>query len=478
MIATAVDVGPLVDEHDRPHQPVGLYSDRVGYHVACYNPDGYGGVTVLDATSARLLALCDGTRTVNELAGLDGRDLETVRSEVTTLVEREVLVASRTTTLRLHERAARPPRLSCWLHLTNRCNLACTYCYVRRAQGDTTLQQAAAMVDRLLASCRTNGIGRLDVKLAGGEPLLRSALLTDLLSHTRAVRGDVHVSFTLLTNGVLVTPRIADLLAQHRVGVGVSLDGLGPVHDLARVDLAGRGTFDRVIRGLDNLVAAGVHPTVMTTVSRATFPHLVDLTLFLLERRLRFRFSLERDSVASRTGLMGHERELIDVLHRCYDVVEAHLPRTDFLKLHTFGDAQLRRPARRACGAGSNFFAIGTDGQLGLCGMGLDHPFSAVRDAGPDLLAHVRARNADLHGASASSYPDCVRCVWRASCAGACPLQTKATYGIYEHRSPYCNVYRAALPRVVRIRALQMIAGPRGSGPATDLNSTMAGEEV
>ncbi|MEJ3748970.1 hypothetical protein WEI85_37600 [Actinomycetes bacterium KLBMP 9797] len=55
------------------------------------------------------------------------------------------------------------------------------------------------------------------------------------------------------TNGVLLTERVLAQLREHRVTVGVSVDGTRANHDQHRVTHAGRGTFDRVAAALDRL---------------------------------------------------------------------------------------------------------------------------------------------------------------------------------------------------------------------------------
>ena len=57
--------------------------------------------------------------------------------------------------------------------------------------------------------------------------------------------------FSFTTNAVLMTEEIAKELAQYEnFGVLVSIDGPREVHDLYRVDVSGKGTFDRALRGL------------------------------------------------------------------------------------------------------------------------------------------------------------------------------------------------------------------------------------
>ena len=58
---------------------------------------------------------------------------------------------------------------------------------------------------------------------------------------------------SIQTNGTLITSEILDLCADNRVTISLSLDGPRRVHDQNRVGFDARGTFDRVMEGLECL---------------------------------------------------------------------------------------------------------------------------------------------------------------------------------------------------------------------------------
>jgi uncharacterized protein len=379
----------------------------------------------------------------------------------------EVIHISDEYTEEIHASRRRRPSLSSWLHLTNSCNLACTYCYIHKSRGDMSPETGKVTVDAMVATCRRNGISSINLKFAGGEPLLRFSLVRELVDYSRrtCLPHGIKVSFTVLTNATMVSSDMAEYLASNNIGVSVSLDGVEAINDESRKYRNGRGSFRGVISGLQILRDNGVEPFIMTTVSAGSYHGLPELTKFLVEGEYGFRFSLERDCETGHPRLLDHLGSVTASLHQCYDYIEQNLPRKDFLKLHRVGDVNLSRPLRRACGAGSSFFSVGHDGRMGLCGLGLAHPFSSINEDG-DLLNRIRHSNGTLARLVASDYPSCSDCVWRKSCAGGCPLQTLATYGRYDTRSPYCEVYREILPRILRARGLQMIRSVREAGLA------------
>ena len=153
---------------------------------------------------------------------------------------------------------------------TRRCNLACRHCYSDSSPGrfpELSSDDAAA----LIADVAQMGCPAL--LFSGGEPLVRRDLL-DLVAEARS-RG---LAVTLSTNGTLVTRPVAERLADLGVRyVGISLDGIGAVHDRFR----GRsGAFERSLRGIRALREAGVRAGVRVTLSPpaiAAMPDLLDL---------------------------------------------------------------------------------------------------------------------------------------------------------------------------------------------------------
>ncbi|MCX5998804.1 MAG: radical SAM protein [Chloroflexi bacterium] len=150
-------------------------------------------------------------------------------------------------------------------HLTERCNLRCRHCYQQGTMVEMGYREVASAVENVADTIESWATTwELQVSpsfhVTGGEPLLRDDLLA-VLDHARG-RG---FSTALLTNGTLITSDAAQGIADSQVtDVQVSLDGLESVHDSIR----GRGSFDRALQGIQNLVSQGVDTSINVTVSR------------------------------------------------------------------------------------------------------------------------------------------------------------------------------------------------------------------
>ena len=137
------------------------------------------------------------------------------------------------------------------ISVTDRCNFRCQYCMP--AEGLPWLQREALLtyeeIERLVRILGAMGVH--DVRLTGGEPLVRKELwrLVGMLSAI----PDVH-DLSLTTNGYLLEAQVADLVAAGLKRVNVSLDALA---EDAFFRLTRRHALPRVLAGLE---AAQAHP--------------------------------------------------------------------------------------------------------------------------------------------------------------------------------------------------------------------------
>jgi cyclic pyranopterin phosphate synthase len=175
--------------------------------------------------------------------------------------------------------------------VTDRCNLRCTYCMP--AGGMAWRQRDELLTDDELIRLIRIGVERLgitQVRLTGGEPLIRPSLASIIAAIADMRTADGHTPGTALTtNGIGLERRAAELAAAGLDRVNISLDSLDP----ARFALiARRNRLDDVLAGIDAAVGAGLSPVKINAVPqpgsyREDAPQLLD---FCLRRGLELRF--------------------------------------------------------------------------------------------------------------------------------------------------------------------------------------------
>ncbi|MBB2483704.1 radical SAM protein [Mitsuaria sp. WAJ17] len=152
-------------------------------------------------------------------------------------------------------------KLQVILKTIERCNINCSYCYYFNG-GDDSYKSRPAVISKdvveQVAAFLAHGVTDLRIQVIeavfhGGEPLMQSRSRFDHMcsSLRSAFSGlDAELRLGIQTNGTLLDEAWCELLARHRVTVGISIDGSRLVNDRQRVDHKGRGTYDDVVKGI------------------------------------------------------------------------------------------------------------------------------------------------------------------------------------------------------------------------------------
>ncbi len=163
------------------------------------------------------------------------------------------------------------------------CNLDCTYCFflTKDLLWDARRQ---AMTPEVLEAYLANYLGShadgpVTIAWQGGEPTLRGLdFFREVVRLAeRLRRPGQQVEHAIQTNGTLVDDAWAEFFAEHRFLVGLSLDGPAHLHDVYRVNKAGRGSYAQVRRGWDVLARHGVDVNVLCTVNAVNAPHPLEV---------------------------------------------------------------------------------------------------------------------------------------------------------------------------------------------------------
>ncbi|MBR0355545.1 MAG: radical SAM protein, partial [Oscillospiraceae bacterium] len=138
------------------------------------------------------------------------------------------------------------------LHVAHTCNLNCSYCFASQGKYNgeravMSFEVGKQALDFLVAHSGTRR--NLEVDFFGGEPLMNFQVVKDLTAYARSIEKAAHKNFrfTLTTNGMLIDDDVIDFCNRECHNVVLSLDGRKEIHDFARVDYQGRGSFDRVV---------------------------------------------------------------------------------------------------------------------------------------------------------------------------------------------------------------------------------------
>ncbi|WP_372370617.1 radical SAM protein [Candidatus Uabimicrobium sp. HlEnr_7] len=143
------------------------------------------------------------------------------------------------------------------LMVNHACNLRCTYCYTgSKFQRRMDLGTAKKAIDRAIASITDDGT--IELGFFGGEPLVESGLILQLLDYVSlcAEKKSIRIVANITTNGTIVHEEAWQVMTHPHIFVAISCDGLPEVHDSCRITVDGKGTSSIVIATIQKLLAA------------------------------------------------------------------------------------------------------------------------------------------------------------------------------------------------------------------------------
>jgi cyclic pyranopterin phosphate synthase len=289
------------------------------------------------------------------------------------------------------------------ISVTDRCNFRCQYCMP--AEGLPWLEREALLtyeeIARLVGLLADMGVH--DVRLTGGEPLVRKELWR-LVEAVSAIDG-VH-DLSLTTNGYLLDRQVDDLVAAGLRRVNVSLDALAADRFF---QLTRRNALHKVLAGLE---AAQRHPELrpikvnVVALRGFTEDEVLRFAAFAREKPYEVRFiefmPLDADQAWSEDKVLPNA-EVRAIIESAYPLVPLGRERHGTARRYAFADGAgelgfISPVSQPFCGD-CNRIRLTAEGMLRTCLFSMHET---------DLRAPLRA------GASDDELEEIVRdAVWR-----------------------------------------------------------------
>jgi uncharacterized protein len=146
--------------------------------------------------------------------------------------------------------------------------------------------------------------------------------------------------------------------------------------------------------------------------------------------------------------------KIIDSLKRTFSIVESKLPEYSLLGM-LVDRSSFNQAHEKTCGVGESYMVIGHRGQVAKCHMEIEKPVTDVYAENP--LAFIRADSLGIQNLSVDEKEGCRDCEWKYWCTGGCPLLTYKATGRYDVKSPYCRIYKAIYPELLRLEGLRLL---------------------
>ena len=332
--------------------------------------------------------------------------------------------------------------------ITLACDLKCLHCGSRaghRRPGELSTEECLAVIDSLAA------LGTREITLIGGEAYLRK-------DWTRLIQAihDHGMYVAIQTGGRNLTPAKMQAAVDAGLnGVGVSLDGLAPLHDAVRNV---PGSFDKALDTLRRAKQAGLKVSVNTQIGAATLPDLpalMDLIIDAGAKHWQIQLTVAMGNAVDHPELLMQPYQLLEVMPLLARLYREGNERGLLMNIGNnigyygpyehmwrgFGDDRVHWTG---CAAGQTVLALEADGTVKGCPSLATVGFSGgnVRNMSLHDIWHY---SEGIHFGRLRSVDDlwgyCRSCYYNDVCRGGCTWTSHSLLG-KPGNNPYCH-YRA-----------------------------------
>jgi len=173
------------------------------------------------------------------------------------------------------------------------CNVDCTYCFYKcRAPevGQGRQRMSDEVLEKLVKDYMQLGFPLAGFAWQGGEPTLMGLDFYKKAVELQKKYGSSgqEVGNSLQTNAILLNEKWCRFLHESRFLVGISIDGPKEFHDYYRLDHSGAGTFDKVMRAINNCKEYNVEFNTLTLLNARNVEHPDKVFDFLVGLGVKF----------------------------------------------------------------------------------------------------------------------------------------------------------------------------------------------
>lgn len=320
-------------------------------------------------------------------------------------------------------------------HITECCNLKCKHCYQENYKPIqlkyNVLLDILNQYKELLVKLKKKG----HINLTGGEPLC-SPFFFDLLEQFK--KDEELYSFSILTNGTLITDEIAKKIAKYNPEyVQVSLEGSKKTNDYIR----GENTYKQIAKGIKNLKKYNIFVSLSFTANKQNYKEFPEVVKYALKHKVNNVWSdryipigddkaiepLDTNETKEYLVLMQKERNRLKNKNHCHTNIS----------MYRALQFQMTNDFPYSCTAGDTLLTVMENGDLVPCRR---MPI-VVGNLLKDNMFELYENNDILKDLRKNTIPDeCVGCEHSELCKGGLKCLTYAMFNDLNHKDIGCSI--------------------------------------
>lgn len=346
------------------------------------------------------------------------------------------------------------------LLLTQKCNLACKYCFgnaKNKGKQEMPLHIGFKAIDKAFQL----PVEDLILKFGGGEPFLRFATISKLVSYAEDCARKTHKRLRIqaTTNGTLLKDEVIAFIKDHQLQLNVSLDGPKDINDKTRYFAKGESAYKETLYGIDKLKESGIRFRIISLINGYNY----DKTEEILRHFATLDVHSVRFNPVFHTGRALHEWDEVGITPEEYfsfmQNVLKYMADGLFLEEDNLQE-MLRNLALRTrqfrcmrspCGAGYDHIAIDFRGNIYPCALYLVSAKELCMGNINDIeslewcfLSNSLVR--DMANRIVDNIDECRSCLWRHFCEAGCSLEPYIQYRTLNRPTWLCSYYKEMYP--------------------------------
>lgn len=308
------------------------------------------------------------------------------------------------------------------IEMTHRCPLECQHCYNNLPMNDTNARlREMSFADHIRLLDELVESGCLWILYTGGEIFARKDFLE---IYTEAKKRGFLI--TLFTNGTMITPRVADHLAEYRP-FAVEITLYGATRETYETLTQIPGSFDRCMKGIRLLKERGIPLKLKTVPTTVNYHEVFEMKRFAEEDLgVEFKFdplvNPRTDCSQSPLGvrLSPEQAVWLDFKDPVRKSEYHKLAETELAQARTVQGSE-----KYSCGGGQTGCAIDPSGRMTICVLSQQDSYDLRQgDFQDGWNGHMR----EIRGSQRTRQTICSRCQLQSLCS-MCPANGELENG-------------------------------------------------
>ncbi len=338
------------------------------------------------------------------------------------------------------------------MKVTSACTLRCNYCqYLSHLTGDNSnLVMSRDTMHKSILQLLSLPSKRITFIWHGGEPLLVGMnFYEDVISFQKQVqREGQKIRNNIQTNGTLLSQEWIGFLRENQFNIGISLDGPSKIHNYHRLYPSGNGSFNRVMKSANSLMANELAFGLLAVVTKEHACSAKEIYDFFVGHNFKtFDFlpciEINKDE-GKTTGSSITAFEFADFMIQVFDLwmddddPKIHIRYFDNILNGLLGG---KPTLCKFAGTCSSFLTIDCNGDIYPCDSFVGYYELRFGNILTDDLQTVieSDKYKDFAGETKTIHSECSECEWYQVCHGGCSYYRYMTRQDFSDENYFCK---------------------------------------